>query len=64
MHNTEVVTTTDKDARDRMYQDLRQNGNELERQVIKFSSCEEYFLDDGNLKIKWRQTWSLAYPRS
>ncbi len=64
MNNTEVVTTIDKDARDRMYADLRQNGNDLERQVVKFSGCEEYFLDDDILKTAWRQTWSLAYPRS
>ena len=36
----EVITTTDKDQRDRMFQDLRRNGNELERQVVKFSSVE------------------------
>ncbi len=65
MNNTEVVTITDKDARDRMYQDLRRNGDELERQVVKFSGCEQYYMDDGIIpKVAWRQTWGLAYPRS
>jgi hypothetical protein len=36
----EVVTTTDKDQRDRLFEDLRKNGNELERQAVKFSGVE------------------------
>ncbi len=58
MNNTEVVTTQDKDARDRMYADLRRGGNKFERQVVRFSDCEYIS------KIGWRQVWSLAYPRS
>jgi len=60
----------DKDKRDAMYADLRKNGDELERQVVRFSSCEA-ILDDENLaeiddkyRVKYRQTWSVAYPRS
>ena len=65
MQNTEVVTTTDKAARDQMFADLRANGDELERQVVRFSGCEEYFVDDGvQLKTSWRSTFSIAYPRS
>lgn len=45
MNNTEVITTTNKDQRDRMFDDLRKNGNELERQVVKFSSNEPVFVD-------------------
>ena len=40
MNNFEVITTTDKARRDEMFQDLRKNGNELERQVVKFSGNE------------------------
>lgn len=45
--NMEVITTTDKSQRDRLFQDLRQNGNELERQVVKFSGCEAILYPDG-----------------
>jgi len=36
----EVVTTVDKSQRDRLFEDLRKNGNELEKQVVKFSGVE------------------------
>lgn len=39
-NNWEVITTTDKAARDRTFEDLRKNGNENERQVVKFSSVQ------------------------
>jgi len=38
--NFEVLTMADKDQRDRLFEDLRKNGDELERQVVKFSSNE------------------------
>ena len=77
MNNMEVVTTPHKDQRDRMYQDLRQNGNELERQVIRFSSCEPVLevgepatiirihgrKGPGEIRQIWHSTWSIAYPR-
>jgi hypothetical protein len=34
----EVITTTDKDQRDRMFAELRASTDPLERQVVKFSS--------------------------
>lgn len=49
---TEVITTTDKEARDRMFEDLRRNGNELERQVVKFSSNEPILGEDGKQLIE------------
>ena len=73
MNNFEVITTTDKDKRDRGYQDLRQNGNELERQVVRFSSCEltedvehVWYERSKTFQVRpiYRSTWSLAYPRS
>jgi hypothetical protein len=76
MHNTEVVTTADKDQRDRIYADLRANGDALERQVMRFSSCEPVMLSEdiqafnqsrgfpNEARPTWRQTWSIAYPRS
>src|SRR5258708_5098520 len=33
----EVIMTDDKAKRDAMFDDLRKNGNELERKVVKFS---------------------------
>jgi len=76
----EIITTTDKDKRDQLFQDLRQNGNELERQVVKFSSNESVGINDSNeysarivryskngrvqLRHIFRSIWSVAYPRS
>ena len=78
--NTEVITTHLKEARDKMYEDLRENGNEFERQVVRFSDCEQVnYEDDGSPEIEfvwyekgktpqerpvYRSTWSLAYPRT
>lgn len=61
--NWETTTTTDKDVRDRAFEDLRKNGNELERQAVKYSSVEPHYDLDGFLK-GYRSTWSVAYPRS
>lgn len=54
----EVITTNDKAKRDEMFQDLKRNGNALERQVVKFSGSQQ--TEEGN----WVSTWSLAYPRT
>ena len=75
----EVVTTTDKDQRDRLFEDLRKNGNALERQVVKFSGNQPVMKDGGQV-MKFRfypgknprvqprpvfeSTWSIAYPAS
>jgi hypothetical protein len=79
VNNTEVVTMTDKNKRDAMYQDLRTNGDELERQVVRFSSYEPVLNENGAQVIIfcrfhgpgkfqdrpiYQQTWSVAYPRS
>jgi hypothetical protein len=71
--STEVITTTDKSQRDRLFADLCLNGNELERQVVKFSGNE---LTDAASRIVqyapnakpqyrpvYRSTWSVAYPQ-
>jgi hypothetical protein len=71
--STEVITTVDKSQRDRLFADLRLNGNELERQVVKFSGNE---LTDAAPRIVryapnakpqyrpvYRSTWSVAYPQ-
>jgi hypothetical protein len=47
----EVITTTDKDARDRMFDDLRKNGNKLEKQVMKFSGVEPVLDECGIQQI-------------
>ena len=54
----EVFTTTDKDRRDQMFEDLRKNGDALERQVVKFSSNEPHPLKSG----QFISNWSVAYP--
>lgn len=76
MQNTEVLTTADKGQRDRMYVDLRTNGNSLEQQAVRFSSYEPVMLSEDTQAFNlsegfpdekrpvWRSTWSLAYPRS
>lgn len=46
-NNFEVITTKDKDKRDRMFQEFRNSTEPNERQAVKFSSA------DG---------WSVAYP--
>lgn len=75
----EVITTIDKDQRDRLFADLRQNGNEVEKQVVKFSGNEPILTESGKPrghfvsygvtgKNQWRSlfrsTWSVAYPTS
>ena len=54
-HNTEVITTTDKVQRDRLFEDLRKNGNELERQVVKFSGNQPVLKEDGTQQFDVRQ---------
>ncbi len=43
----EIITTTDKDQRDRLFDDLRKNGTELEKQVVKFSGNEPVLDNEG-----------------
>jgi len=51
----EVITTVDKDKRDRLFADLRANGNELERQVVKFSGNEPVLGPDGKQDGYWKK---------
>lgn len=53
----EVITTIDKDQRDRLFEDLRKNGNELERQVVKFSGVEPVLGLDGKQLHTEKQYW-------
>ena len=65
-NNFEILTMTDKEKRDAMYEDLRKNGDEHERQAVKFSSSEPVMEGSAqkvvNGKPVWRTTWSVAYP--
>jgi len=45
MDNFEVFTTHDKTRRDQIFADLRANGNELEKQAVKFSGCLPVLID-------------------
>jgi len=63
MTNMEVMEFTDKVVRDFAFEDLRKNGNELERQVVRFSGCEKTGETEKGRSI-YQTTWSLAYPRS
>jgi hypothetical protein len=47
MSNFEVITTVDKVQRDAMFEDFRENGNELELQVVKFSSNQPVLDENG-----------------
>lgn len=59
----ETVTTTDKAVRDRMFNELRNSDNVLERQAVKFSGSEELIVD-GKPSGKFVSNWSVAYPTS
>lgn len=50
--NFEVITTTEKDKRDEMFEDLKRNGNALERQVVKFSGNELIADGDGLIELR------------
>lgn len=59
----EVITTTDKAKRDEMFQDLKRNGNHMERQVVKFSGVQEEPIElFGKLWKAYKSSWSVAYP--
>lgn len=77
LNNFEVITTTDKAQRDRMFADFRKNGDELERQVVKFSGNQlvgdeivknyagrDHGPESGRTRQVFESTWSVAYPRS
>jgi hypothetical protein len=63
MNNFEIITTLDKDQRDRMYQDFKMNGNDLEKQAVKFSDCEPVLDESGNQKVK-QISYDKAGPSS
>ena len=54
-----VITTADKVQRDAIYKDLRENGDEFEKQAVKFSSARR---KDGTIGEEWESTYSVAYP--
>lgn len=56
----EVITTSDKEQRDRIFCDLRANGDANERQAVKFSGCRLTGFVNG--KKAYESTWSVAYP--
>lgn len=58
MDNTEVITTANKAQRDKLFAELRESTDPLERQVVKFSGNR--MREDG----KYESTWSVAYPRT
>lgn len=72
MNNFDVYTMTDKADRDDRYNRLRKSDDALERQVVKFSGAEivldnegkpEYTVSaSGEIKLKYRTTWSYAIP--
>ena len=59
MDGMEIFTTTDKDRRDQIFENLRLNGDALEKQVVKFSGNEPHPLKSG----QFISTWSVAYPK-
>lgn len=79
MEQLEVITTDSKEQRDRLFEDLRKNGDSLERQVVKFSGCRPVLDEEGNqtgriirysptgrpqVRLQFVSTWSVAYPRT
>lgn len=61
MDNFEVLTTTDKVQRDRMFEDLRRNGDPNERKVVKFSGNQVSISEAG--EFSYVSNWSVAYPK-
>jgi hypothetical protein len=73
MHNMEVMSFPTAEARNKVYSDLRANGDELEKQVVRFSDCEltgekkVMLVGRGarvGFRLVWRSVYCLAYPRS
>lgn len=52
MHNFETFITTDKAKRDQVFNDLRTDGNALEKQVVKFSGCRPILQDNGHPEFR------------
>lgn len=77
--NFEIITTTDKAQRDHIFEQLKTGGNDLEKQVVKFSDCEPvidpttneqevhlvWYEKSKNLQLRpvYRSTWSVGYPK-
>lgn len=63
MHNIEVISFTDRDKRDEVFDTLRKHGNAQERQVVRFSDVELTGQIDAQERLTYRDVWSVAYPR-
>lgn len=61
--NFEVFTTADKVQRDALFKDFRDNGDRLEKQVVKFSSVQAIRGNTGLLQ-GYRSVYSVAYPKN
>jgi len=68
-----IITTTDKDQRDRIFEDLRANGDAGEKQAVKFSDVELirpalYEVKPGHkrpsliAKAVYQTVWGVAHP--
>lgn len=55
MNNFEAMAYNDRDSRDRAFEDLQKNGNELERKAIRYT-------DPVNENGVWKTKYFLAYP--
>lgn len=58
----EVMQTDDKEVRDRVFHDLRANGNDTERQAAKWSSCRPTGKLDAKGRLAWISTWFVGHP--
>ena len=56
-----VITTTDKDQRDKIFADLRANGDAGEKQAVKFSDVEVIPPVEGG-PVGYRTVWGVAHP--
>ena len=71
-----VYTTTDKVKRDEMFEQFRASDDPWERQVVKFSGCQEVIGEKGEsvytfvsstatkgyARLVYQSTWSVAIP--
>lgn len=58
----EVITTTDKSQRDRMFEEFRNSTEANERQAVKFSGSQETRDENGQV-TDIKSTFSVAYPK-
>jgi hypothetical protein len=61
--NMEIQAFSDREKRNQVFEDLKANGNALEKKVVKFSTHEMVSADKTGKKT-FKTIWCISYPRS